>query len=257
MISCRTVGLAAALSLAASRTEAEDLDVPQPAASTEAITAQAAFLPWTASAAVEGRRGLAYGAVGWDGGRKDVMTSIAAEVSLAGRLALRAGAASTGPAGDFDPTITLQLDVLRQRDAAVDLAIVSGYEASGFNTVPAWIGRVALGRSFGAARVVADLGYSAGLADGERAGSASFGMLVHVTPHGYAGLDARFAIDLERDADEPIGEPDWQLVAGPVASYVIGSYVVTATAGVSSLKYRLVPGEHTGEMGMFGLGRAF
>ena len=149
------------------------------------------------------------------------------------------------------------MDALRQERHGVDLAVLGVYETKGFNTVRAVTARIALSRAFGDTRVVSNLGYGFGLEEGERYGDFRLAGLHRLTQKLQVGVDSRLRIDLERDDDEPPGEPDWEVLAGPLATYTIDRYVVSATVGYSALKYRLVEGKHTGAIATLGVGAVF
>src|SRR6185436_3725773 len=92
------------------------------------------------------------------------------EAQVFGRVSLRAGGNYSELGGKFRPEVGLRLDALRQERHGVDLAVVGGYESSGFNMVRAATARVAVSRAFGDTRLVSNLGGGVGLDDGERYG---------------------------------------------------------------------------------------
>ena len=73
----------------------------------------------------------------------------------------------------------------------------------------------------------------------------------------YAGLDSRARVDLERDSDEPLGELDWDMQAGPVATIALGRFAVSATGGVSAWKLRSRDNARVGAVGAVGVGAVF
>jgi len=216
-----------------------------------------AFLPWTMGARSDSQRALVYGQGGYDSAQAGAVFETVLEAQLHGRISLRVGGSYLGPSGRFRPEAGLRVDVLRQELHGVDLAVLGVYEAQGFNTVRAVTARVAVSRTLGDTRLVSNLGYGFGLQDGERYGDLRLAGLHALTRSQRVGLDSRFRIDLERDDDEPIGEPDWELVTGPLATYSIDRFVVSATAGLSALKFRLVGTTHMGAIGALGLGAVF
>ena len=64
-------------------------------------------------------------------------------------------------------------------------------------------------------------------------------------------------IDLERDADDPLAEPDWQLTAGPLAAYSIGRVVLGAGVGASATELRESLSTRTGATANIGVDMAF
>jgi hypothetical protein len=237
---------------AASAHAQDDGDEPPPSAARAAAGA-GNFMPFTESARGDTQRAFVATQGGYDSVRDAALFRVNAQARLLGRLSARGGV-SYGDA-ELRPEVGLKLDALHQERHGLDLAIAASYEPEGFNTTPAASLRLAMGRSFGATQLVANLGYSGGL-DGERNGEARFGLLHALLPELRVGLDSRFRIDLERDHDEPAGEPEWDLSAGPTASYAIGPVVLSATGGGSALKLRFADAG-VGAFGSFGLGAAF
>jgi hypothetical protein len=123
--------------------------------------------------------------------------------------------------------------------------------------VPAVTALVAVGRSFGETAVYANAGYAQGLELDERYGDLRLGGLQRVAKGLHVGFDSRVRVDLERDSDEPAGEPDWELLAGPLASVSLGRFVLTAGPGVSAIKLRSGGASKVGVVGNVGLGAAF
>jgi hypothetical protein len=218
-----------------------------------------AFLPWSMAARADSQRALAFMQGGYDSARKGALFQATAEVALFGRVSLRGGSTYLGPTGILRPDAALRVDILRQRadGSGLDLAAAVGYEALGFNTTPAITARLAVSRLLGSTRLLANVAYGVGTAEGERFGDLRLAGLRRVTRDLHVGLDSRFRVDLERDNDEPAGEPDWEVDAGPVATYALGRFVVSASAGATALKYRLVPGQHLGLISLLGAGTVF
>ncbi|HET6280882.1 MAG TPA: hypothetical protein VFH73_07950 [Polyangia bacterium] len=219
--------------------------------------ASGAFLPWTMGARSDAQRALVYGQGGYDGAAKGAVFQSVIEAQILDRLSLRAG--GTFAAGDatFRPEVGLRVDALRQERHGVDLAVLGVYEAKGFNTVRAVTARVALSRAFGDTRVVGNVGYGFGLDDVERYGDFRVAGLHRLTSNLHVGLDSRLRVDLERDNNEPAGEPEWELLAGPVATYSFGRYLISASVGMSALKLRLAGGARAGAGSALGFGAVF
>jgi hypothetical protein len=230
---------------------------PAPAITAEHSASVGAFLPWTMGARSDTQRALVYAQGGYDGAENGAVFQTSLEAQILGRLSLRAGGSYIGPSGTFRPEAGLRIDVLRQERHGVDLAVLGVYEAKGFNTVRAITARVAVSRAFGDTRLIGNLGYGFGLEEGERYGDLRLAGLHAVTSHLQVGLDSRFRVDLERDADEPPGEPDWELLAGPLATYSFDRFVVSASAGLSALKLRLIETKHVGAIATLGFGSVF
>jgi hypothetical protein len=252
-------GTVAILAAAAPASAAEEDDLASSPEVTSAAksASNGAFLPWTMGARSDPQRALVFAQGGYSGAESGGVYQVVAEAQLFGRLAIRAGGSYFGPSDTFRPEVGLRVDALRQERHGIDMAVLGVYETKGFNTVRAVTARIALSRAFGETRVVSNVGYGFGLEEGERYGDFRLAGLRRVTQRLQIGVDSRLRIDLERDADEPPGEPDWEIMAGPLATYAIDRYVVSAMVGYSALKYRLVEGRHTGAIGTIGVGAVF
>jgi hypothetical protein len=123
--------------------------------------------------------------------------------------------------------------------------------------VPALNAVVAVGRSFGRLHLLANVGYGYGLDQGEHYGEARLAATVRVHPAVAIGLDARARLDLERDADEPDNEPDWDLVAGPQATFSFSRFVVGVGGGLSALRLRSGTTTNVGAVAQLTLGTVF
>jgi hypothetical protein len=150
-----------------------------------------------------------------------------------------------------------KIDALRQEQNGVDLAFAGGYESRGFNEVPAVAGTLALGRSLGKLQLLANVGYARGLEDAEQYGSAGLAGIYQASQQLQLGLDSRLRVDLERNDDEPPGEREWELLAGPTVTFTMGSFAVIGGTGLAVNQLRLQPGLNVGAIGYLGLGAAF
>jgi len=249
---CALVGVLAGLARAE-----DDGVLPGPPPAATASVARGSFLPWTMGARSDAQRGLVYMQGGYDGADQGAIYQMVGEAQLFERLSLRAGGSYFGRGDTVRPEVGLRVDLLRQEQQGVDMAVLGVYEAKGFNAVRAVTARVALSRAFGETRLVSNLGYGFGLEEGERYGDFRLAGLRRVTERITLGLDGRLRVDLERNGDEPAGEPDWEVVGGPLIAYTLDRYVVSATAGYTAMKYRLVNGLHDGVMATLGVGAVF
>jgi hypothetical protein len=251
--------LTAVLVMAATgaRAAEDDPAKDKPAGKSAESASAGAFLPWTMGARSDTQRALVYGQGGYDSGGKGAVFQTVIEAQVFGRVSLRAGGSYGGTGERFRPEAGLRVDALRQNQHGVDLALLGVYEGESFNMVRAITARVAISRSLGDTRLVTNLGYGVGLDQDERHGDLRLAGLQRLSPNLHLGLDSRLRVDLERDDDEPAGEPDWELVAGPLATYSLGRFVVSASAGVSALKLRLVEKRQVGAIGTLGFGAVF
>lgn len=216
-----------------------------------------AFMPWSLPARGDAQRAFVLAQGGYDSAARGVVFEGAVQANIVGPLSLRGGFGYVGPDGQGRPSVALTVDLLRQAAHGVDLALYAGYQGHGFNTVPAASAALAVGRSFGRLRLLANVGYGLGVERDEHYGEARLGAMVRVHPMVAVGLDARARLDLERDDDEPEGEPDWDLVAGPLATLSFSRFVLGAGVGVSSTKFRASSEVRAGAIAHMTLGTAF
>jgi len=232
-------------------------------ASPAEVTAQrsaafGAFSTWTMTARTDMQHAVVRAMGGYDGANQGARFESSAEAQIVQRVALRAGA-STSPATEgLGLRFEGKWDALRQEANGVDLAVAGGYEQHGFNEVSAAVGTVAVGRRLGRLQLLGNLGYARGIAQTEEHyGSAGLAAMYRVAESLQFGLDSRFRIDLERDDDEPPGEREWELEAGPTVTLTAGSFALTGGTGLVANRLRLVPGTDVGALGYVGVGAAF
>jgi hypothetical protein len=249
---------------------------PSAPASAQQSASVGAFSSWTTTARSDSQRATARVTAGYVTGGRDGADGATfdggAEVQLMNRVAVRAAAssapasassssASSSSASPSSKGLALRfegkLDALRQETNGVDLAITGGYESRGFNEVPALAGTLALGHSQGRLQLLANVGYARGLEDSEQYGSAGLAGIYQASQQLQLGLDSRLRVDLERDADEPPGEREWELLAGPTVTFSVGSLAVIGGTGLAVNQLRLQPGLNVGAIGYLGLGAAF
>ncbi|HTV25101.1 MAG TPA: hypothetical protein VMG12_40685 [Polyangiaceae bacterium] len=228
-----------------------------PASSAQRAADTGAFSAWNMTARSNTQRTVGRVIGGYDGAAdKAVMDSIV-EAKIADRAALRAGVSYLPTSDEFGLRVDAKLDALRQEAHGLDLAIAAGYQSTGFNEVPAVAANLAIGRSLGRLQLLGNVGYGVGLEEGEQYGNAGVAGLYRVTEDIQVGIDSRFRIDLERDADEPPGERDWDLMAGPQATATVGPLAVTVGGGMAANQLRLDPNVNVGALGYVGVGAAF
>jgi hypothetical protein len=235
----------------------DELPGSRPEARTDKSVASGAFLPFTMGARSDAQQALIFGQGGYDSAWRGPVFQTTLEAQVLGRVSVRAGGSTIGPTGSFRPEAGLRVDALRQERHGIDMAVLGVYESAGFNTVKAITARVALSRSFGKTRLVGNVGYGYGFNDGERYGDVRLAGLRAVGRNVHVGLDSRMRFDLEYDNNEPPGEPEWEAVAGPVATYSFNRFVLTGTAGMSAMKQRLLASKHYGAVATLGFGTVF
>jgi len=175
---------------------------------------------------------------GYDTSASTADVQAEASAALTSWLALSAGASYDGSGAAARPYALGHLQVLRQAAAAVDLSAFAGIETPGFNTVPAIVTGLSLGRRFETWLLQAQVGYAQAAQGNERSGSAQLATLWRASSRLQFGAEARAAIDLERDADEPWHEPDWRALGGPLLTSTWGNVALSIGGGPSALRRR-------------------
>jgi hypothetical protein len=194
---------------------------------------------------------------GYDSARGGALFEQNSESRITSRLSVRAGFGYGSTAQAGGPYLGLKVDALRQEHHGVDVAFAGGYEFDSFNRVPAARLAGAMGRLVGATRLLANVAYGQGMQLDERhadvrvAALRPFGQRVHL------GVDSRVRLDLERDASEPAGEPEWDLMAGPHAAIALKTFVISATAGAAAVRFREGGATKVGALVSTGVGAVF
>jgi len=231
--------------------------VATPEVRAEASVSNGVYMPWGLAARGDTQRAYVLLTGGYDSVAGGMVFDGAVQARVAGPVSLRGGFGYVGPEGNARPSVALSVDALRQSQHGIDLAIYAGFQGQGFNRVPALNAVVAVGRSFGRLHLLANVGYGYGLDQGEHYGEARLAATVRVHPAVAIGLDARARLDLERDADEPDNEPDWDLVAGPQATFSFSRFVVGVGGGLSALRLRSGTTTNVGAVAQLTLGTVF
>lgn len=234
-----------------------DEDAVVPATAQQAADA-GAFTSWAIGASRESQQATARVVGGYDGASKKGLFDSAAEAHIMGPLSLRAGGSYAPAEAGLSLRLQGKLAALSQEEHGVDLAVVAGYESNGFNEVSAVAGTLALGKSLGRLRLLANVGYARGIErEEEQYASAALAALYRVSQDVQLGLDSRFRIDLERDDDEPAGEREWDVLAGPQITLTRGSFALTVGGGATANRLRLDAETRAGALIYLGLGAAF
>lgn len=241
----------------AAQAQGEALMPDRHEASAQAAMSAGAFATWSMAARSDTQQTQVHLSGGYDVARGGAQFESVLESRIIGRLSLRAGGSYLEPTGKIRPLFGAKLDALRQEVHGIDMALASGYEPYGFNTVPAVATQLALGRSFGGMRLLANVGYGFGLEEGEHYGDVRLAALYGIGKRFRVGLDSRARVDLERDTQEPEGEPDWEVVAGPLATVTAGPFAASGGFGVSAIRRRFETSTTTGPLAYLSLSAVF
>jgi hypothetical protein len=194
---------------------------------------------------------------GYDASSSSALVKADVEATIQGPVGLRAGVSYDGIGDESRPFIGGFYDALEQRKYGLNLSLLGRFESNGFNTVPGLAAGFALSRSFGGTLLVASAEYGHGLEDDEQNAAGTIAFMQRLSQHFRLGLDGKFQIDLERDQDEPLDEPDWRTTAGPLLVASLGNFSATLGGGISALRYRLSDTTRIGPSAYAGIGAAF
>lgn len=219
------------------------------------------LLPFTVAARHE-RQGIllsSYG--GYDAAKRAPIMMGVLEATLIENITLRGAMNNVGMSDQLKPTFGLLVDILREDNSGIDFALGGDYDTLGWSRVPALVTRAALGSTVGLTRIQANAAFGIGTERGERYGDLRLSGFHPVAKALYAGIDTRARVDLERGStaagDEPAGELDWDVQAGPIASLAVGRFAVSAQGGVSAWKARTGEQAKVGAIASLGVGAAF
>jgi hypothetical protein len=215
------------------------------------------LLPFTIGARHE-RQGILIGGYGgFDQAKRAPVMAGTLDATFIENVTFRAVAMNAGMSDQLTPSVGVLVDIAREERNGIDFAVGGDYELESWNRVPSIVTRVAAGRTVGLTRVQANAAFGLGIERGERYGDLRLSGLHPVAQALYAGLDSRARVDLERDMDEPSGELDWDVQAGPVVTLALGRFAVSAQGGVSAWKARTGENAKVGATGSVGVGAAF
>jgi hypothetical protein len=250
------------ISAAASPAAAADVLDPDdgPANDHVARSGPVNLLPEAVAARVTGDRVTATSWAGYDGGKRAPLLTIAVEARLVGRLVLMAGGGYTAEmpgAATLRPQVGLRAQLLEQAKHGIDGGVAVTYRQDLFTIEGGFFqGAFALERQQGRLRLVSNLIYGQDGEGDDRAGEVRLAALIDARHGLLFGVDGRYRHDLWSSdpnrvtRDRPVSE----LMAGPTASYTVGSWAVMAEAGVSTVH---TTNTQTGLIALAGVGSCF
>lgn len=236
----------------------------------EQSAASGVFLRSAESPTTEAHRAAVSTHAGFDGNRQGALVETRGEVVLVAPsartsgprfgLSVVGGGAYIGATSRLPESSSgfggLKLQPVFQDQLGFDAAVSVSYLSRGFNLQQALQAELLLGRRIGDTQLLLNVGYGHGLEEGERYGRLRAAVLSRVVKELRLGLEARGMLDLERDEDEPSGEPDFEVNGGAVVSYTISHLSLSASAGPAALKYRDGRDTMFGVAASFGIGAA-
>lgn len=211
------------------------------------------FLPFTDTPATEAHSAQTFGT--YDGARDGASLTTAVEAKLSEKVQIIGEI-------DFDdgearPSIGAQYGLLDRDTDGFDLQVAGGVESTGFNQVPALFARGSVGAFYRETYLVGMVGFELGTERGEAASTFGLAGLRDLGGSLYMGFDSRMSFDLERDQMEPEGEAGWEIQAGPLVSYPVGRFAMTAGFGMSAREPRNTMTSELGAYGAVGAGAVF
>ncbi|HMI89992.1 MAG TPA: hypothetical protein VK509_01455 [Polyangiales bacterium] len=223
----------------------------------DGLTARSAqagmFLPFTEAPRTDTQRAFAAALGGYDGARDSALLEGRGEVTVYGPIALRIGVLYSADPEKLRPTVGARVQALTQDDQGIDMSVGAFYKPEGFTEGEGEIEAVlAFGRRFGRIDLIGDLVYGQDPEGRERDGEVRLAELYMATPRLELGVDSRLRFDLgtEEDQLEAEGGAEYDLVAGPLASYTLGEIALSAEAGISVLG---TPKTQVGLLAMLGV----
>jgi hypothetical protein len=136
--------------------------------------------------------------------------------------------------------------------AELVVTVGARYEPVGFSMRPAVIPRLRYDQSFAKFRLAAQVAVSQSLVDDQRSGAVTLDAVRSVGASGFVGLHGSAALDLERDADDPVGETDLELHAEPWLGIRHGQALLFVSGGpvLSRLRFEQTRRGECAEIGI-------
>ena len=187
---------------------------------------------------------------GYDGARKAGRFDATAEVHIVGPLYLRGGATYVSSDDEVKPTVGALLQLFSSDGFSGAVGVF--YKPEGLTEPEGEIeGTFALGLRLERTTLVANFTYGQDGEGTERDGEVRLGGTYRVARRVYVGADSRVRFSL---GSEKAGEPDYDVIAGPLATVVAFNMAFTAQAGISAVK---IGGTDVGPIMLIGVGRIF
>jgi hypothetical protein len=187
---------------------------------------------------------------GYDGARKAGRFDAAAELHLVGPIYLRGGATYVSNDDQVKPTVGALVQLFSSEGLSGAVGVF--YKPEGLTEPEGEIeGTFAVGLRLERMTLVANVTYGQDGEGTERDGEVRLGGSYRVARRIYAGVDSRLRFSL---GSEKAGEPDFDVLAGPLVTVVAFEMAFTAQAGISAVK---IGGTDVGPMMLIGVGRIF
>jgi hypothetical protein len=230
------------------------------AAPAAAQTDEEHFLVGMTSPGLAARPLWATGFGGYDSARQSAVVGAGAELALTRWLALRAGFfyVPTGPDNDnVRPNVGLKAQLLHQENVGVDGAVAVNYRQERYVEDGGLLqALVSMGRSGDRFSTFANLAYAQDPELDDFEGEVRAAGLFRVVPALNLGLQASYRRDLGSTDEKRNNrvQPDYELTAGPVATFAASGWVLVLQAGVDVLRQNDLD---VGVVGVAGVGTSF
>jgi len=213
---------------------ADHVDGPEEeAVAARAPAADDAFTPGLTRSSAQGR-GITTGVVSYNGASKTTTVDLNGEVQVFGpvRLVLRVD-------NVFDkarPGIGAAVQWLDERKHGVSSSAYFSYKAEGFTEPEGELeGLVSFGKQLGAVHGTLNIAYGQDPEGRERDGELALGLHIEPMRGLFTGIIGRYRDALGSNGDKLTGIQR-DALGGVSATYVIGSFGVTGTAGIAGIK---------------------
>ena len=245
---------------ASSAARAQDVEDEKPRVRASHSAEDGQFLPFTLSSRTDSQRAFVTTLGGYDSARQSAILEGTTEVNVWGPIAIRAGAVYTESLGTLKPTFGAHVQLLEQRKHGFDGSVAVFYKPEGLTEGEGEIeAAFTVGRRFGRTGLYGNLVYGQDPDGAERDGEVRMAAMYSLRENVHAGFDTRFRFDLgSSNTAQRIAklEADYDLVAGPAASYSVGPFALVAQGGASAFKLTN-QSLRMGGIGLAGIGAVF
>jgi hypothetical protein len=200
------------------------------------------LLPEGVAARVSADRATATTWGGYDGAKHSPMWTLSVEARIIGRLVFVAGAGYTAELPNtptLRPQIGFRMQLLDQAGQGIDGAVAVTYRQDMFSTEGGFFqGAIALERRLGKVRLLSNLLYGQDGEGDDHDGEARLAAMFQANRGLLIGLDGRYRHSLDSTDPNRFARerPEYELLAGPTASYTRGSWAVMAETGISTVR---------------------
>jgi len=240
---CAPLAVFVAGSLALARPAAAAEDIPEPDLDLHVSRRGPVNLLQEAIAAqVSDDRATATTWGGYDGAKRSPLWNLMVEARIIGRLVFVAGAGYTADmpgAPTLRPQLGFRAQLFEQARHGVDGGVAVMYRQDLFTDEGGFFqGAIALERRQGRLRIVSNLVYGQDGEGDDHAGEARLAGLIEARRGLLLGVDTRYRHSLDStDPNRLVRDrPEYELLAGPTASYTRGAWAVMAETGFSDVR---------------------